>query len=390
MRKVYILLLLIFAIFASACSTQVSEDNQSSNSNNSNSNNTENYQVGVVFPLSGNAAEHGIDMLNGLEYAVDEVNSSGGINGIPVELVVEDGKASPKDTVNASQKLITVDKVPAIFTGFSSPVLATAPIADQNKVVLINSAAATPALAEAGDYLINTLVLQSVELDYIAKYATEELGLKTMGIIYQNNDLGLGTKDALEIYMKNYGGEVVAAESFEVGALDFRTQLSKIRSAKPDALYLATAGKDSPLIIKQARELGITSQFFGYHALEMPPEYMEIAGDFANGTIYTSSATEYDVEFAKKWAEDHDGKEIVFTNAMYYDAAKMLFKGMEHVINNGDDLSGETLRSAIFEINTFDGIAGNMRIPDNGNAIKEVSIKQIKDGEFTTLKVIEP
>lgn len=348
------------------------------------------YQLGVVFPLSGNAAEHGKDMLDGLQYAVKEVNANGGINGVPVELVVEDGKAVPKDSVNATQKLITVDKVPVIFTGFSSPVLASVPIADQHKVLLVNSAAATPRLANAGTFLLNTLVLQNIELNYIAQHATKELGLKKMAIIYQNNDLGLGSKEALTQYMKDNGGQLVADENFEVGAVDFRTQLSKIRSANPDALYLATAGKDTALIIKQARELGIKAQFFGYHALEMPPEYMKLAGAHANGAIYSDSAAKYDEAFSSKWAQDHNGKQIVFTNAMYYDSAKMVFEGMKAADSKGYGITGEGIRKAIVEIGTFNGIAGKTKIPENGNAIKDVAIKTIKDGKFEIIKVIAP
>ena len=347
------------------------------------------YKFGIVYPLTGNAAEHGRDQKEGIDFAVKEINAAGGIGGVQLTPIYEDGRALPKDTVSAVNKLITVDKVPVIFIGWSSPTLASAPIADANKTLLINSAAVSPRLYKAGQFLFNLCNLQSYEVDVLCQYAYNELGNRKMAIIYQNNDLGQGIKEALTQSFQRLGGEVVAAESYEVGAIDFRTQLSKIRDKKPDALYVASAGKDTALIVKQARELGIKSQFYSYHAFELPPDLMGIAGQAIEGAIYTSSSGKLPQEFINKWKQEF-GEEPIFLQGSTYDSTYILAEGIKRAMEKGYGYTGEGLKKAILEIGEFNGMTGRFIIGEDGTAKKPVAIKKIVNRQFETIRVAEP
>jgi len=350
-------------------------------------------KIGTILPLTGFAAEHGKDEQQGVDFAIERINARAKETGIKLVAVHEDSAGLPKNAVSAMQKLVQVDKVPVVLIGFSSPTLAAAPVADATKTLLVNAGAVSPRLAGAAQYLFNSIVLQDYEIGILMDYAFKELGIKTIAVIGQNNDLGLGLKDAVvREFHDRLGGKVVATEMYEVGATDFRNQLSKIKQHNPDAIYLASAGKDTALIMKQARELKINSQFLGYHAIEMPPDLMQLAGTAANGAIYTTGHGEIKADFVSEF-ERRFGEKPVFTHASYYDATNFVFQAIQRVITKGQPVTGENLRQAMLEIREFEGVAGKVRFRENGTVEGPVAIKRVKDGpkgEFETIRTIEP
>ncbi|GAB6171252.1 ABC transporter substrate-binding protein [Paradesulfitobacterium aromaticivorans] len=351
------------------------------------------YSIGTILPLTGNAGQYGEDMRRGVDYAVEKINSRSNETGIKVSAIHEDSQALPEKAVNAMQKLVQVNKVPAVLIGFSSPTLAVTPIADKNKTLLVNAAAVSPNLAGAGQYLFNTIALQDYEIKVLMDYAFKDLNIHTIAVIGQNNDLGLGLSQAIKKeFQDRLKGQLVDSEMYAVGDTDFRTQLAKIKQFNPDAIYLATAGQDTALVMKQAREMNIQSQFLGYHSIEMPPNLMQLAGQAVNGAIYSSGEGELDQNFIKDFKAKY-GKEPVFTDAAYYDATQFIFQAISKLVSSGKEVTGENLRTAFLEIREFKGVAGPIRFNDNGTVSTTVTLKKVSDGQkgvFNLIKTVNP
>ncbi|MCD6099653.1 MAG: ABC transporter substrate-binding protein, partial [Candidatus Marinimicrobia bacterium] len=181
-------------------------------------------KIGAILPLTGGAGKYGEDAKLGIELAVEENNAKGGIKGKLIKVIFEDDQSNPQQTVSAFRKLITVHGVPVIIGAMtSSSALAVAPIAEQNRVVLISPSASAPVLSDAGDFVFRNELSDAYGGVVQAELTWKKLRIKKVAIIYINNDYGVGVKDAFEKTFKKLGGEIVDSESFEPDAQDFRT-----------------------------------------------------------------------------------------------------------------------------------------------------------------------
>lgn len=142
-------------------------------------------RIGAVLPLTGSLAPYGQWAQNGLELARDELNRTRGTSGQRIAILIEDSISSPKDAVSAFRKLITVDRVPVVI-GFigSSEALACAPIANATKTVLFSSGAASPDLTGSGDYVFRNRVSGTLEVNDLARYARQKLGIEAVAIVF--------------------------------------------------------------------------------------------------------------------------------------------------------------------------------------------------------------
>jgi branched-chain amino acid transport system substrate-binding protein len=225
-------------------------------------------KIGTILPLTGEAAVWGENVKTGIELAKEEINKKGGINGRKLEIIYENGQCDSKTGVSAAQKLITVDKVQVIIGEICSSVtLAIAPIAKQNKVVLITPASSADSISQAGEYIFRNYPRNSQFLDKIIELI-EKLNKKKITILFVNNDYGVGLKDyALQKISKE---KIVLVEGHDQKETDFRTTLTKLKSINPDAVILATYYEDGALILKQAKEMKINALFLGTDAFDDP------------------------------------------------------------------------------------------------------------------------
>lgn len=223
-----------------------------------------NIRIGVINPLTGAFGTYGEPIRDGITMAVDEINSKGGINGRKVELVSEDDGGDPKASVNAFTKLATVSKVPVVIGPLSSGTsLATAPLADRYKVVQLSTLAGTIDLTRAGDYVFRVYPSSEIGSRFIAKEAVDRFKAKRAAIFYANNAIGVASRRFVTEVLQQSGVNVVDVETFNDGDRDFRTQLTKIRNAKPDVILASAYYEDGAQILVQAKQLGITVPFLG-------------------------------------------------------------------------------------------------------------------------------
>lgn len=343
-------------------------------------------KIGVLFPLSGDAGSYGERGKNGIELAVDELNAKGGARGRRLRVIYEDSKADPRTGVAAMTKLANVDKVPAVIGDIVSAVtLAVAPIAERNKVVLLSPTASAPAVSHAGDYIFRIWPSDLAEGKEIAAFAIKT-GFKRVGILYMQNDYGIGIKNVFVKTFSGAGGSVVLALGYKPDESDFRSYLGRLAEAKPDAIYLAGYFKDSALVLKQARELGIKTQFLGTTAVE-DPKLIEIAGEAAEGLIYPL-ATGYDAEsldmdiqsFRKRYAERFKA-EPDWVPAQAYDALKLI----AYAVQKGG-VTGPEIRKTLSVVKGYRGVTGDITFDENGDVAKPVTIKVVRQGKFEKYK----
>ena len=202
----------------------------------------ETIRFGGILPLTGPGALIGTAEMRGVQFAVDQANAKGGVHGNQIEVLFEDNQAKPDQSILSFNKLTDLQHVSVIFTGYSGPTLAMAPLATRKKVLLINAGAQADGLAKASPYLINTLPTIGGEIEVISRWAVGD-GKKKAGILFENGAAGMAGRDD---YLKSFaeaGGTVVAQESSQFGQTDFRPALLKIADAKPDVmLVVITAG----------------------------------------------------------------------------------------------------------------------------------------------------
>lgn len=342
-------------------------------------------KIGAVLPLTGDAAKYGQAAKKGIDLALEEINAKGGIRGTKLRIIYEDSQGLPKEAVSALQKLISINKVLAVIGDLlSSNTLAMAPLANREKVVLLSPTSSAPEITLAGDYIFRNCASDTFEGTIMAEYAYDQLGLHRVAIIYINNAYGVGI---LEVFKKTFlakGGKVVLEEAFQQSATDFRTQLAKIKAAKPQAVYIV-GYRELGLLLKQAFELGIKTQFLSTVMFE-DPEILKIAGNAAEGVIY--SARSYDPKlrtkpierfvsaFRQKYHETPD----IFAG-LSYDAMRILGLAMER-----GGFSSNQIKDALYQIKDYPGVAGKTTFDQNGDVIQPATVKTVKRGNFVYLQ----
>ena len=368
MKKIWIgvLILIIAALAVSLIVTQTKKE-------------PEEIKIGAIFALTGDAAMYGESAKNGLELAIEELNKK--LLDKKITVVYEDNQGDPSKAVSSFQKLADVDKVKYIIGPLGTPeVLAVAPIAEKKKIIILTPTSSGPQLTQAGDYIFRNCMSDLIEGAALAEFVFKELKTRTAGILYINNDYGIGLRDAFKKRFDVLGGEILAEESFRRGDTDFRTQLLKIKFKNPRVLLL-TGYAEMGRILKQARELGIEIQVVSTSNFEMP-EILEIAGNAAENIYYTYQGfdIESEEEVVKKFTNSYRAKynkdPDIFA-ALTYDAMKILAKAIER---GGTDV--ENVKEELYGIKNFIGVTGKTSFDKNGDVIKPIGIKKVEDGKF--------
>jgi branched-chain amino acid transport system substrate-binding protein len=341
-------------------------------------------KIGAILPLSGDAAAYGKTARQGIEIAVEQAAAQ---NAGKPKIVVnyEDTQADPKTGVTAFRKLVDIDKVKAVVGDLPSSVtLAVAPIAEQSKVILISPGSSAPKLTQAGDYIFRTAYSDIYEGAVLGRFATSELKLKSFGVLYVDNDYGVGFTNEFVKTVTATGARVVAKEKFAQGATDFRTQLTKLNSASPDAIVLL-GYKELGRALIQVRELGIKAPLLSSVVFE-DPEVLKVAGKAAEGVYYSYPAYNPDSQnaavrsFVEAYQTKFTDKPDIYA-ALSYDAAKLLANA---IYLTGND--AEAIKKYLYSVRDYDGATGLTSFDSNGDVVKNLGIKRVKNGAFIWVK----
>jgi branched-chain amino acid transport system substrate-binding protein len=352
------------------------------------------FKFGLAMPLTGGQALYGNDQVKAAQWAVEEINKAGGINGKKLEMVVLDTQADPQVGIQAVNRLISVDKTPVFITAWSGVVKAVAPIANDNKVVELSVGANAPDIAKLGDYVYTTFPLADVDIRAVAEYSATTLGKKKAAVLFINNETGIGSAVVYRDTFKKAGGDVVAYEAYDQKATDFTGPLLKIRAANPDIVHLQGLVSESPQVIAQARQLGITVPITSYSGI-YNPKLIEQLGAAAEGVIATSLAPGVDDSPAVKAYVDRWVKEVgrppnglPYTQYLY-DSPYLVAAVFASLDKKGTPVTGENFRKEMLAIKSFDlPLTGKVTFSDDHTVNKPVYLVEVKGGKWTGKAVV--
>lgn len=342
--------------------------------------------IGVIMPLTGDAAIYGVPSFNAMKLAVSQAEADLLLKGVRIELIPEDSQAKPAMGVSAIQKLISVNRVKVVLGPLASSVtLAVSPIAESNKVVLLSPSSSAPAITSAGDYIFRTELSEYFGGLAQADLAIDKLSYKKVACIYINNDYGASLFEVFKERFSKRGGIITFAEAFAQGTTDFRATLAKISTVQSDAIFVIS--HDEILnFVRQKVQLGIKVPIYTTPMFE-DRRNLEKLGPLANGVIYTYYGSfDPNVKLGPTgtFIQDYEatfGEPPTYYAALAYDATRILLKTLEIT-----KFQPAELKDALYQVKSFEGVTGDMSFDKNGDILKPVSLKTVEDGKFAFLQ----
>ena len=342
-------------------------------------------KVGSIGPLSGPVAVYGVECKNGIELAVEEINAAGGVNGKMLKIVAEDDEGNPEKSVSAYKKLTTKDGIKLVIGSLTSGCTqAITQLAQAQKVLQIAPAATAPAITDAGNFIFRTCFIDPFQGTVGGKFSYETLGSRKAAVLYDiGNDYSVGLTDNFVATFETLGGKIVAKESYATGDKDFNAQLTKIKNANPDVVYLPDYYGTVALIAKQLRAQGINTPIVGADGWDGMNN--DNAGDeVLNGFYSNHYATDSTEGAVQKFVEAFQAKYNKVPNAfaaLGYDSVYML----KDAIAAAGSADSEAVRDAL-EKTDGDYVTGHLTFDDKRNPIKSAVMLEVirKDGALTT------
>ena len=328
------------------------------------------FRIGVMESVTGAGETYGTVAVQSKQMAVDEINAAGGIDGRMLEIIVEDSKCNAQDAITAYNKLTDVDGVKIILgTSCSGAMLGAAPLAEKEGVVMFSGLATNPDIAEAGDYIFRTS-LSDATVGVDTGNVLWADGIRKLATINESTDYAEGVRRTTTAQFEKLGGQIVAAESYPTDTTDFRTQLSKLMNANPDAVHVASQAEASGgTILKQLRELGYDGPIYA-DVVPIGTTALEIAGEAATGvkaiTPDLDPANAKAQEVLAAFKKKYDYLTLPWFLGSAYDN---VYITAECLKQTGDDQDADGFRDCLYEI-TWNGTIGeNYSFDDKGEVV---------------------
>lgn len=355
-------------------------------------------KMGANLEMTGSNATFGQSAANGTKLAIKEVNAKGGLLGKQVSLVVADNKSEAAEAANAMQKLITQDKVIAVIAPIaSSSVIAGSQVNLDNKVLAISPTASNPKVTvdpdsgKVREYLFRAAFIDPFQGSVMANFANKTLHAKTAALYIDNSSdyaKGLG-QFFKETFLKN-GGTIVAEEAYLAKDTDFKATLTKIKANQPDVVFVPGYYQEVGMVIKQARELGLTVPFLGgdgWDSAKLP----EIAGAAAlNNTFFANHYSPDDNSpaiktFVEAYKKEYGQTPDAFA-ALAYDAAMMIMDAIKRS-NSADPVK---IKDELARTKDYPAVSGIITLNETHDAVKSAVIIEMKDGKQTFKEKVNP
>ncbi|MEY2493051.1 MAG: branched-chain amino acid transport system substrate-binding protein [Verrucomicrobiota bacterium] len=349
--------------------------------------------VGEFASLTGSEATFGINSSNGVELAKEEINNGGGVLGRKIRIVVEDDQSKPGQPSSAVKKLIASDKAVAIVGEIaSSRSLEAAPICQEAKVPMVSPGSTNPRVTEAGDYIFRVCFIDPFQGTVMAKFALDNLKAKKVAILTDvRNDYSVGLTKYFKEYFTSHGGQIVSERSFSGGGTDrdFRAQLTAIKAAQPEAIFIPGYYTEAGLIAKQARSLGIKVPLLGGDGWDSP-KLSEIGGSAINGCYFS---THFSPQDKNPKVQDFVNKYRTKFNAMPdgmaplgYDAMMILADAMK----TAGGTEGAKVRDALANVKNYEGVTGKITIDEKRNATKSAVVLKVNGKQNDYVATVAP
>jgi len=357
-------------------------------------------KIGFIGPLTGDAANYGKLMTQAVKIAVEERNAKGGIGGVKVVFLPEDSEGKPEKANAAIEKLASVDKIYGLIGGvFSGESLAIAPRCEAEKILMISPSATHKDLTNKGDYIFRDVPSDALQATVFAKYVREVMGLSRVAILYIKNDYSQGLSMDFKSQFEADGGTIVGMETGLQGDKDFKTQLTKIKALNPEALFIPNYVAEIAQILEQAKQLGLNTKMLSADGFSNP-EILELAGDLANGVIFSGPEKEdpaqanaktaaFEKKYEEKWGEKPDSFSL---NA--YDGANLIMDAIQAAYDKASDadkkalnLDRSLMQKYVAGIKGYMGVSGEITFAPNGDVIKNQGILTAENRQYKQIGV---
>jgi branched-chain amino acid transport system substrate-binding protein len=353
-------------------------------------------KIGVNLELSGGVASYGQSIAEGLELATAEINKEG-IDGKKIKLIKVDNKSEASEATSGAIKLTSQDQVAAIVgAATSTNSIAQVQIAQDNKVPVISPSGTSPEITfskdKLNDYVFRTSFIDPFQGTVAANFAAKEIKAKSAAIYIDSaSDYSKGLAAAFKEQFEKNGGKIVAEEAYIAKDTDFRSTLTRLKSAKPDFIFLPGYYEEAGLIVKQARETGLDVPFMGGDGWDSP-KLVEIAGAKAlNNTFITNHYSSGDPDekiqnFVSAFKAKYKDKSPDAFNALGYDTGYFL----ADAIKRAGSADSEKIKEALEKTADLELVTGTFTLDEKHNPIKSATILEFKEGKQVFNTKINP
>lgn len=349
-------------------------------------------KIGEFASLTGKEAAFGQSSHKGTLLAVEEINAAGGVLGRRIQLITEDNQSKAGESATIAKKLISRDKVVALIGEVASMrSLEAAPIAQQARIPMISPSSTNPKVTEIGNYVFRVCFIDPFQGVVMAKFARNTLKLKRVAVLTSvSSAYSVGLAKYFKERFAQDGGVIALEQRFTEGDKDFKAQLTAIKAANVDGIFLPGYYTEAALVCKQARDLGMNLPLFGGDGWEAP-QLISIGGAAVEGTYYSthyspenkSPAVSGFVErFRKRWNNEVPDAMA----ALGYDAAMVL----ADAIKRAGTTDSAKLRDALAATKNLPGVTGDTTLDAQRNASKAAVVIAVKDGKFKFLETVAP
>ncbi len=352
----------------------------------------ETVKIGEYASLTGKEAAFGQSSHKGTELAVEEANAGGGVLGRQVELVYEDDQSKQGESATIVKKLISRDKVVGVLGEVASMrTLEAAPICQAYKVPMISPSSTNPKVTEIGPYIFRICFIDPFQGTVMAKFAKETLKIHRAALL---TSVSSAYSVGLAKYFKERfiadGGEIAIEQKFTEGDKDFNAQLTAIKAAGVEGIFVPGYYTEAALICRQARELEMNMPLFGGDGWEAP-ELIKIGGAAVEGCYYsTHYSPQMDTpvvkKFVAKFKARYDGDVPDAMAALGYDSAGVMIDA----IRRAGSTEATAVRDAIASTKDYDGVTGTTTMDKNRNPTKSAVVIMVKDGKFKFVQTVAP
>ena len=344
-----------------------------------------------VAELSGGGATVGTNWKNGIDLAIEEINAKGGILGRRVQVTHADSQSNPGVARAQVQKALDDEPYVLLGPGYSGSVKVTAPLAAEAGIAQIMGGEAAELTRSGNKFLFRTSFGQQSSMPKVARYIHDDVKAKSVAIVWVNNDFGRGGRDVIAQEFARYGIKVAADLSTEAGQADFAADVSKIKAAAPDAVFIYLNEEESARVLKEIRRQGVTAPLIGETTL-IGQKVVELAGEAANGARgHVGLTTDAPVDLVKAFRErffkkynyipDHNG--IKGYLAIYMIKATTEKMGKVDAKSFADNLHGLTIKAA-----DEPGILMDVTFDQNGDIDRQGFLVEIVDGKQIVKQVL--
>ncbi|MBL9195422.1 MAG: ABC transporter substrate-binding protein [Opitutaceae bacterium] len=349
-------------------------------------------KIGEYASLTGKEAAFGQSSHKGTVLAIEEINAAGGVLGRQLELVSEDNQSKPGESATIATKLITREKVVALLGEVaSSRSIEAAIVAQKYRIPLISPSSTNPKVTEIGNYIFRVCFIDPFQGTALAKFASSHLKARRVAIVTSvSSAYSVGLAKFFREQFVADGGQVVLEQKYSEGDKDFKAQLTAIKAAAPDAIFVPGYYTEAALMCKQARDLGLKQPLFGGDGWEAP-ELITIGGKAVEGCYYSTHyspeiPTEAVKTFVKRFKDRWNGETPDAMAALGYDSALVLVDA----IRRAGSTEADKIRSALATTKDLEGVTGRTTIDAQRNASKPAVVVEVRNGEFRFVQSVAP